>query len=85
MATNKELDVLAREALYFMKQERATAGIAKQLALNAHKDIKWTDGIMRAIGERMSEIQKVEGQKEVRTAKSAKPFATFAEKSLKDD
>jgi len=82
MATETELNILAREALFLMKREGATREIAKQVALNAHKDIKWTEGIMRAIGERMSEIQKAEGQKEVSATKSAKPFATFAERSI---
>lgn len=75
MATATELDVLAREALYYVEREHATVEFAKRLALNAHKDIKWTDGIMRAIGERMTAIKKTREPK-------SRVFTTHIEKTI---
>jgi len=85
MATARELDILAREALHFIDNEHIPQTIAIMTVLNAHKDIKWCDGIKRDIGTRISQIRKAERQKKASKGKSAYPFPTFAEKSFKDN
>lgn len=85
MATEKEIDILAREALHLVEREDVLESMAKQSVLNAHKDIRRTDGIMKAIGVRMSEIRterKARTAAQEQVATSTKKFATFAERSL---
>lgn len=84
MATERELDILARETLY-MEKEGVPRKMAVMSVLRSHKDIVWCDGIMKDIGVKISEIRKTKRQKEASIPKSTKPFATFAEKSFKDD
>ena len=80
MATERELEILAREALHLIEREGVPEGMAKQSVLNAHKDIRRTDGIMRAIGEKMTAIRKTHKE-----PPKSKVFVTHIEKSLRDD
>jgi len=82
MATNRELDILAREAWHLINKEGVKQEMAVMSVLNAHKDIVWYDGIKKDIGVRISTLRQ---EQKKQTAKSAKPFATFAEKSLPEN
>lgn len=82
MATEREIDILAREVLHLMEIEGVPEKMAKQSVLNAHKDIEWTDGIMKDIGVRIWEIKKSRETQE--TAKPSRNFTTLAEKTAKD-
>ena len=85
MATELELQILAREAWHLIHNEHVPEKMAVTSVLKAYKDIMWYGGIKRDIGIRISDIRKAERQKETHMSKSAKSFTTFAEKSVKDN